>query len=322
MRYIILILLVMSLSIAGCGNDSDIAKNDHCSYQVVDDFGDVIKFDSKPKRVYATTLSIEEVLIGLLEPERFAAISEDALNEKYSLIVQEASLVKNKVPAKINVESILALNPDLVIVQANTNKAQIDALKDLGLKVFVTKVPTNLNMVEARIKHIAEAIGEPERGVKIVQEMNKKISVVKNSINKIPYEQRKIAMAYSLLGAFGSKQGLYHDICEQAGLRNGAAMAGLNRGEHLSKEKIVSVNPDILIFPHYSSTQKGDVDKLRQDVLNDPSLQTVKAVKEKKFIIINDRYRYSASQYIADAIVTISEQAYPEFYKNSYICNK
>lgn len=312
----------MSLSIAGCGNDSDIAKNDHCSYQVVDDFGDVIKFDSKPKRVYATTLSIEEVLIGLLEPERFAAISEDALNEKYSLIVQEASLVKNKVPAKINVESILALNPDLVIVQANTNKAQIDALKDLGLKVFVTKVPTNLNMVEARIKHIAEAIGEPERGVKIVQEMNKKISVVKNSINKIPYEQRKIAMAYSLLGAFGSKQGLYHDICEQAGLRNGAAMAGLNRGEHLSKEKIVSVNPDILIFPHYSSTQKGDVDKLRQDVLNDPSLQTVKAVKEKKFIIINDRYRYSASQYIADAIVTISEQAYPEFYKNSYICNK
>ena len=85
-------------------------------------------------------------------------------------------------------------------------------------------------------------------------------------------------------------------------MRNGAAMAGLNRGEHLSKEKIVSVNPDILIFPHYSSTQKGDVDKLRQDVLNDPSLQTVKAVKEKKFIIINDRYRYSASQYIADAL--------------------
>jgi len=66
----------------------------------------------------------------------------------------------------------------------------------------------------------------------------------------------------------------------------------------------------------YSATKKGDVDKLREDVLNDQSLQTVKAVKNKSYFIIADRYRYSASQYMADAILFMSEQAYPELYSD------
>ena len=113
-----------------------------------------------------------------------------------------------------------------------------------------------------------------------------------------------------------AKLEIYLKICIRSGLRNGAALAGLERGDHLSKEKIVSTNPDILIFPQYSSTVKGDVDKFRDDVLADKSLQTVKAVKNKRYIIIPDRYRYSASQYMADAILILSRQAYPEYYKN------
>ena len=210
----------------------------------------------------------------------------------------------------------MALKPDLVIVQENRNKAFIDALKDTGLKVMVTKVPTNLEMVQKRIEIIAKAVGEEERGKQIVKDMNKKLALVQSKVGKLPEEKRKIALAYSLMGAFGSKNGLFHDICVRSGLRNGAALAGLERGEHLSKEKIVSTNPDILIFPQYSATKKGDVNKLREDVLSDESLQTVKAVKNKNYIIIADRYRYSASQYMADAIMLLSRQAYPEFYVN------
>lgn len=88
------------------------------------------------------------------------------------------------------------------------------------------------------------------------------------------------------MGAFGSKNGLFHDICIRSGLRNGAAIAGLKRGEHLSKEKIVSTDPDLFIFPRYSATKKGDVDKLREDVLNDQSLQTVKAVKIRVILLL------------------------------------
>lgn len=82
----------------------------------------------------------------------------------------------------------------------------------------------------------------------------------------------------------------------------------------MSKERIVDINPDVLIFPSYSSTQKGDVERMRQEVLNDPSLQTTNAIVNNNYIIINDRYRYSASQYIADGVLDISRKAYPELY--------
>lgn len=286
------------------------------SYSVVDDYGNVLKFATKPQKVYATTLSLEELLVDLLEPERFAAISAGALDRDTSLIVDKAARIKNVAPNNMTVEAILALQPDLVIVQENTNKAFVDSIKDTGLKVFVTKVPTNLDMVEKRIERISTALGEAERGQKMLADMNRKITLVQGKMAKIPEDKRKIAMAYSLQGVFGSSKGLFHDICTRAGLRNGAALAGLERGEHLSKEKIVSTNPDIFIFPKTSATKKGDVDKLREDVLHDSSLQTVKAVQNNNYIIIADRYRYSASQYMADAILLLSKQAYPELYVN------
>lgn len=286
------------------------------SYSVEDDYGNVLKFERKPQKVYATTLSLEELLVDLLEPERFAAISAGALERDTSLIADKAAHIKNVAPNNMTVEAILALQPDLVIVQENTNKAFVDSIKDTGLKVFVAKVPTNLEMVEKRIERISTALGEAERGQKMLKDMNRKIALVQGKMAQIPEDKRKIAMAYSLQGVFGSSKGLFHDICTRAGLRNGAALAGLERGEHLSKEKIVSINPDIFIFPKTSATKKGDVDKLREDVLHDSSLQTVKAVQNNSYIIIEDRYRYSASQYMADAILLLSKQAYPELYVN------
>lgn len=314
MRCLVLILLMMIFS--GCGMQPQFENKPNEAYSIVDDYGNVLQFNSKPKKIYAGTLSIEELLVDLVQADRFVAISEDALDGNTSLIKEKATHVKKVVPSYIGVEAILALQPDLVIVQENRNKAFIDALKDTGLKVMVTKVPTNLEMVQKRIDLIAKAVGEEERGRQIIKDMNKKLALVQSKVEKIPEEQRKIALAYSLMGAFGSKNGLFHDICVRSGLRNGAALAGLERGEHLSKEKIVSTNPDLFIFPLYSATKKGDVVKLRCDVLQDESLQTVKAVKKKNYIIIADRYRYSASQYMADAILLLSRQAYPECYAN------
>lgn len=56
------------------------------SYSVVDDYGNVLKFATKPKKVYATTLSLEELLADLVELERFAAISAGALDRDTSLL--------------------------------------------------------------------------------------------------------------------------------------------------------------------------------------------------------------------------------------------
>lgn len=202
-------------------------------------------------------------------------------------------------------------------MQENSNTAFIQSLKDVGLKVYITKIPTTLDMVRKRIIKLSEAVNEKKQGSIVIKELDKKTTFVKEVTDTIPVSDKKILMGYSLLGVFGSAEGLFNDICINAGVTNGAALACLVRGEHLSKEKIVEVDPDVLMFSDYSSTQEGDTVLFRKEVLSDPALQSIKAIKNNNIIIIKDRYRYAASQYIGDGILDIAQKTYPEYFKKN-----
>lgn len=314
-----ILAIIMILAVTGCSFEkpNDVIENTavQTQYQVTDDKGNILHFSESPKRIYATTLSLEEILTDMVPLKRIAAISEPAADPKTSLIIDKAAQIPLKLPQKVSVEQILALKPDLVIVQENSNTAFIQALKDVGLKVYITKVPTTLDMVRQRIINLSVAVNEQQQGNRIIDELDHKTKLVKDVTGAIPAEEKKILMGYSLLGVFGSAEGLFNDICINAGVINGAAVAGLVRGEHLSKEKIVEVNPDVLMFPDYSSTQEGDTVLFRKEVLKDPALQSIKAIKNNNVIIIKDRYRYAASQYIGDGILDIAQKTYPEYFR-------
>lgn len=320
MRSFILIIIVI-LGITGCSFDKTVSviekKEIKTQYQVVDDKGNILDFTDTPRRIYATTLSLEEILTDLVPLERIAAISEPAADPKISLIADKAAQISLKLPQKVSAEQILAIKPDLVIVQENSNTAFIKTLKDSGLKVYITKVPTSLNMVRQRIINLSVAVNEKQQGNRIIDELDHKTKFVKDAVGTMSAEEKKILMGYSLLGVFGSAEGLFNDICINAGVTNGAALAGLVRGEHLSKEKILEVDPDVLMFSDYSSTQEGDTVLFRKEVLSDPALQSIKAIKNNNIIIIKDRYRYAASQYIGDGILDIAKKTYPEYFKKN-----
>ena len=71
--------------------------------------------------------------------ERIAAISEPAADPKISLIADKAAQIPLKLPQKVSAEQILAIKPDLVIVQENSNTAFIQALKDVDLRSILQK---------------------------------------------------------------------------------------------------------------------------------------------------------------------------------------
>lgn len=321
MRSSFILIIIVILGITGCSFDKTVSviekKEIKTQYQVVDDKGNILDFTDTPRKIYATTLSLEEILTDLVPLERIAAISEPAADPKISLIADKAAQISLKLPQKVSAEQILAIKPDLVIVQENSNTAFIKTLKDSGLKVYITKVPTTLNMVRQRIINLSVAVNEKQQGNRIIDELDHKTKFVKDVIGTMSAEEKKILMGYSLLGVFGSAEGLFNDICINAGVTNGAALAGLVRGEHLSKEKILEVDPDVLMFSDYSSTQEGDTVLFRKEVLSDPALKSIKAIKNNNIIIIKDRYRYAASQYIGDGILDIAKKTYPEYFKKN-----
>ncbi len=312
-----LLVLVLFL-FSGCG----VPKGNGASgeaYRVTDDFGTVVSFAKKPKRIYATTLGLNEILAALVPPERIVAVPESALNEKDSLIYEEARKVEKAVPDHLSTEQIIALKPDLVLLQSNGDRSEAKTLRDMGIPVCEMKVAVTYDLVVHHIQTAADATGEPEKGKEVIAAMENKLEKVNSVISEIPEEKRKILMAYSMNGVFGSKDGLFHQICTMAGVKNGAAVAGLERGEHLSKEAILAVNPDYFLFPEraFVSNPGGDIDRYVEEVVTDPALQGVKAVQKKQIIKIKDRYRYATSQFLADAVYEIASKVYSEEFKKA-----
>lgn len=304
------------LAVAGCGIP---AEKDGASvaYQVTDEFGHTLTFTKKPERIYASTLGLNEILIHLVDPGRITALPQEAYDEKDSLIYKEAQTVGRKLPETLSTEQILALKPDLVIMQTSGDRDKVATLRDMGILVCEMKPALNYEAVVRHIRMISQAVGEEKQGEEMVRQMEEKLERVRMAVSSIPEKDRKVLMAYSMNGVFGGKDGLFHQICTMAGVKNGAALGGLERGGHLPKERILAVNPDYFLFPEraFVSQAGADIDSYIEEVLADPALQGVTAVQKRQVVKIKDRYRYATSQYFADAVREIAVQVYPEAFR-------
>lgn len=313
-RGYLLLLFEILFFLSGCGEKP--AAEAPGGYDVVDDRGRTIHFDAKPQRVYGNTLSLEEVLLDLLPPERIAAVSPPTLDPEYSLAADKAARVAGRVPAYPGPEPIAALQPDLIFAQLRARPETIATLEEMGFKVFCMEVPTNLDMVRKRLRQMSEAVGEPERGQALLAELDEKVAYVKSRTAGIPPEKRRVLLGFSSMGAFGHPDGLFHDICRQSGVINGAARIHMAYGSHLSDEQILQIDPDIMMFVDDGAANDYG-GQIRDRVLGDPALQTAKAVKNRRFFFLKDRYRASNTQHMGDAILQIARNVYPEAFTES-----
>ena len=308
-----LVCLLALVGISGCGPMVKKSADDGESYSVIDDYGNVLEFSHSPVRIYANTLSLEEVLVHMVSPERIAAISIEAGDADDSLIAEEAAAIPRKLPRMATVEQIVALHPDLVLAQGETHVETVQTLQDMGIPVLVMKVPINLTMVRERILRIAQATGELECGQEMVARLDAQLRDVAARVALISEEDRKTVMAFSGAGAFGSVDGIFNDICIHSGVINGAGLSGIAHNGHLHDEQILDIDPDIFLFPE-GGPENVYGKKVAERVRADPALQTVKAIREQHYIFIKDRYRAANSQFMGDAVEILARLVYPEIF--------
>lgn len=310
---VILLLICLSTLLYGCSSRQKAPNESQgTSYQVRDFQGTVLTFSQKPQRIVSLTLATDEILVDLVSADRICALTNLSDDSGISNITEKAKQVPKRV--KANAESVIALNPDVVIVADWQATELIKTLRDSGIKVYVYKTPNTIEEVKMVIKEIAHVVGEEEKGQKIIVEMDKKLALVKDKVAGISQEKRKTVVWFTLMGGSGGKGSMFDDICRYAGVVNGAAKAGLSAHDVLPKEKVVEVNPDIFIMPTWDYGSKTDVQKYKQDVQNDPAFQTVKAVKDSQLIMVADSKINCSSQNVVYGVFDMAKAAYPELF--------
>jgi len=282
---------------------------------ITDDLNNTVKISSKPMRIVSVTLMTDEILLSLVDKSRLVAVTTLSADPEISNVAAEVIDIPNKLT--LNVETIISLYPDLVFLANWSDAGKVKQLKEAGLKVLQFKSHTNVSEIEAMILTIARAVEETKKGENIVDWMNGKLDVIEEKLSSVPQKEKLTVMDYGTWGSSFGKGSSWDEIIKLAGLKNAVADFKSDQWGNvpISKEKLVELNPDILILPGWVWGDPTGADKFYKNIVSDPALKNLKAVKNNRVFRIPEAHKSSTSQYIVYAVQDLAKLAYPDIFK-------
>jgi iron complex transport system substrate-binding protein len=321
--YILATLIVMLAALGGCASSSgggqempDGGENrlidEGYPMSVTDGKGVEVVISGKPVNIVSLSLSTDEILVSLVDKSRIKALSYLSDDPGISNCTEEAKDIKEKVGQEA--ERIISLGPDLVLLPDWMDEAFISQLRDANIKVYVHKTPDTVNEQRQLVMEIAKLVGEEEKGSSIVAWMDEKLKEIEDRVKDIKDED-KLRVINSNFGYTYAKGSMFDDMAQKAGLVNAASEIGLEGFVEISKEKIVEMNPDMIVLSSWSYDDSTDPEAYMQDILNDRSLAEVNAVKNNRVVALQDKHLYAVSHWVVLGVEDLAKAAYPELFK-------
>lgn len=263
------------------------------------------------------TYGTDEILVALVDLKRIRAFSRWAGDQEISFITRE-QLIDVGLKVNDNLEAILKLEPDLVVASAATSYDVVQSLENIGIKVYIASSPRNYEGMCRKIEHLAQAVGEADKGKALVEAMDQRMQQLEQRLSKLPDQERKVAVAFNFTSAMGRRGDLLDNMLTMAHVINGAAAVTPPISEHgsviISKEMVVGIDPDVFLLPTWNYNNKQDVRGYAYEVKHDPAYKNLKAIKNNQIKFVSDKCRYVASQHIVEAVEAIARTIYPELF--------
>jgi iron complex transport system substrate-binding protein len=199
-------------------------------------------------------------------------------------------------------EKIIALTPDLVIVDKSTGpQSALDALAVAGIRVVITPEAWTLGDMPAKVGAIADAIGVPASGAALNTALNSSLEKLEESPEKsrVIFLYLRGGSSIYLIGGKGS--GADSLIGAVGALDVGAATL-TNPFSAMTSELLASLNPDVLLVMSKGLQSVGGVSGLVQL----PGIAQTAAAKNRRVIAVDDSLLLSFGPRTPDLIEQLS----------------
>lgn len=185
---------------------------------------------------------------------------------------------------QINPEKILALAPDLILIDDSTGpKAALDLLKAANIEIVMISQAWTLGEIDKKISEVALAIGTPESGL-ILQEaiakQNAGVTPIPSGVT-IAFLYLRGASAIYLIGGKGSGA---DSLIRAIGAVDAGAQILANPFNPMTSEALARLNPDIFIVMSKGLDSVGGLDGL----VKLPGVAQTKAGKNRAVISVDD----------------------------------
>ena len=200
-------------------------------------------------------------------------------------------------------EKVIALKPDLVIIDASTGpKSAIDQIRSAGIKVVQTPESWTLADIATKVSAVAQAIGAPAQGVLLNAAIAGAIENLQlSSKPRIAFLYLRGTSSIYLIGGAGS--GADSLISAIGGVDVGAAL--LPRPFNaMTAESLAVLDPDVIIVMSKGLESVGGISGL----LKLPGVAQTQAGKNQAIIDVDDSLLLSFGPRTPSLVVALSEK--------------
>ncbi len=200
-----------------------------------------------PSRVVSINLCADELLVALAAPEQIAALSVYATDPRLSYVAAAAKAFRHDAG---DAETVVDLDPDLVLAGRFTKRATRDMLAALGYRVVLLDPARSVDDSIAQVREVAALVGHPERGEALVAAIDAaRASAVAAGRER---GRRATAAVYQRRGYVTGADTLTGDLLGAVGFVNvGGSLAG-ERGGFVPLERLIDQPPDYLVVTSFA----------------------------------------------------------------------
>ena len=306
-------LCALALAVAGCGGgeQKQAVDTSKAYLSLKDAAGRQVVLAKKPERV----VSLSPSYLGMVEAVGGKIVgrasSKVGTIPKSMQNVPEIGFVFN-----INMESLVALRPDLVLAGRNQHEKFVPLLESNKINVIEFDAKT-YDEVKATVKTLGDVYGNPEKAKAENALLDKEIETIKA---KLPKEKKRIVIMHATASSVtveGSRSiaGCVSDIL---GFENvaAAALKGKSDKTPYSMESLVGQNPDLIFITSMGKAEEIE-NRLRKDFKKNPAWNSLTAVQQGKVYVLPERlFLINPGLRYPEAVKYMAQQVYPEVFKD------
>ncbi len=265
----------------------------------LDDMGRKLFLAKPPTRIISLAPSITEILFSIGLDDEIVGVTEFCdFPEK----AKDKTVVGYAQP---NIESVVALQPDLVLAPKSFMRVDLlKKLEQLKIPTFILD-PHTVEEIMAHIKLLGRMVGKSEAANEQTRILRKQITELSDRLKGRERPSLLYVLNSDPLITVGPGSFIHHLIV-LAGGRN-AAEGATSPYPRLSMEEVIRQNPDILLFPvgRFEGIPQSEQDRWRR-------WDTLAAVKEGKLFQVESDVLNRPGPRIIDGLKQLVRVLHPE----------
>ena len=269
-------------------------------YKMVDGTSETVILDHKAERIVA---------VGPNAADLASELAGDSVVASTAAPYQSSNGVKQRVP--LDVKAIVALKPDIVIVEDDDGATDlVMPLRKEGVKVALLRAPKTVKEVEDQTRNVGQLLGRADKAESLITTMMNYIRDTESLRFARRDDPKKTVAVYNENGLYGAPDTLIQDMLKYVNVDNAATKAGVKWSYMGKKDDLIKVDPDVIIVPTDVKAPGFNRDAVLNSYYNDPALKNVKAIKNKKVVIISNEAMMAKTYHIGRGIYNMAQFVY------------